>query len=193
MMCRVVLGFHHAPHAVWRAVVATIVVMVGATSAHAWAGGSLPPWSSLVVLAGVLFAASVLFLRGMLSWWVSLALVGAAQFVVHALSVALSAPRLGSPRSGTAAHDGMSGHAEMGAWSGRMLVAHAAVTVLSAAVWRLLARTAVAVVGWLAWPGGYREVRLAQESINTCTRALPALACLVVSPRRGPPTALRCR
>ena len=103
----------------------------------------MPAWPGLLLLGGVVLASSRLLLGRDVSRWLLLPAVLAAQVALHTSFGALGA-------AGHAAHGAGSGTASP--WSGRMLVAHASVTLLTLLVWRLCERAAVAVVRLLALP-----------------------------------------
>src|SRR5688572_1618831 len=83
MMSPVTVTVERAPYAAWRAVAATALVLPGAAWAHLLAGGGLPHAPTLVGLAGAVFAAGLLFLRGSVSWRILLPAVAAAQVGLH--------------------------------------------------------------------------------------------------------------
>ena len=170
-----------APYAGWRALAATVLVMAGAVGAHTWAGGHLPDGSVVIALGAVVLGGSLLVLRGTVSAAVLLPAVAAAQAGLHT-SFAVSATD----------HAGHLDHAEASAtWSWQMLLAHAAVTALTAVVWHLCARAAVVVVTVLrvapAVLGGDPPPLPATRAPHVLTH----LALLVAAPRRGPPVAAR--
>lgn len=188
-MCGMTVELARAPHAVARALAATVLIMVGATAAHSWAGGHLPGFPALVGLAGVVLGAGLLVLRGALGWQVLLPVVLVAQTGLHGMFglLGVSSAEHASHASGAA----MTG-ADPSQWSWQMLVAHTISTLLTAAVWWLCQRAAYAVVAaldtWSAYLTGRRDRRLPGR-----TRAVPsALVHLVGVPRRGPPAAPRC-
>jgi hypothetical protein len=170
-----------APYAGWRALAATVLVMAGATGAHAWAGGHLPQWPGLVGLAAVVLPASLLVLGRHASWQLLLPAVVAAQALLHTSFVATT----------HTGHAGLVNPPSADPWTGRMLLAHAVVTVLTLVVWRLCGRAAMLVVRRPAVDGrhaGRRRVRSGAGS----RPVTPRPAWLVDdAPRRGPPTAYR--
>lgn len=163
----------------WRALGATVLVMAGATSAHAWAGGRLPEASSLLVLGAVVHAGSVLALRGRIPRPLLLAAVAAAQTGLHTSFAGLA----GTSHAG---HE----HAALttdGGWTGPMVLAHVTVTVLTALVWRLCERAQYVVLRLLAlWTtyvaGTPRTARGIRTSVPLLRRTHD-----VALPTRGPP------
>ena len=188
-MCVVTVQLARAPHVLARALAATVLVMVGATAAHTWAGGHLPGVPALLALTGVVLGASALVLRGSVGWPILLPVVLVAQTGLHGMF-----GLLGAPSTEHAGHlmNGPMTSTDPTQWSWQMLVAHAVSTLLTVAVWWLCQRAAYVVVAalgtWLAYVAGRRDRRLTGR-----TRAVrPALVHLVGVPRRGPPATLRC-
>lgn len=185
MMTAMTVETRRPPYAGWRAAAATVLVMPGAVIAHTWAGGHLPGLPVLLLMGGTLYAGSLALLRGRLPASALLSAVAVAQVALHASFVA-SAPAPADMH--LTAH---APHAMASPWSGRMLVAHAAVTVLTAVVWRLCERavgTASAVVGLLApYASGRRDPRPFLGSAPVPVRRIH----LLLGPRRGPPVARR--
>ena len=110
-----------------------------------------------------------------------LPVVAVAQAGLH-VSFGLLSP------AGHAAHGGHVEDASGGlSWSGQMLAAHALVTVLTAVVWRLCERAAVAVVVLLAGRQVYTGGR--RDTIRGAYRppAAARLLRLASAPLRGPP------
>lgn len=179
MMARVTTGTRRAPYAGWRALAATVLVMAAAAGAHTWAGGHLPAWPGLVLLGGVLFAASRLVLGGTAPARLLLPAVVAAQALLHTSFVAAS---------------GHGSHVATDApspWSGRMLVAHLAVSLLTLLVWRLCQRAALAVVRLLALPAPNAGDGPRRRPVTAAVRSYVAAALLLAAPRRGPPVGPR--
>jgi len=183
MMSPMTVEVRRAPYAGWRALAATVLVMSGAVGAHTWAGGHVPGWPGLVLLGTVVLASSRLLLGGTLGRrWVMPAVV-AAQACLHTSFVSMSGA------SGDAVHAGHAGHgmATPSPWSGRMLAAHAAVTLLTLLVWRLCERAVVAVVRLLTRPTPYVVGRAGRRPATSHDRLPAAAAVLLAAPRRGPP------
>ena len=171
-----------APYAGWRALAATVLVMAGAVGAHTWAGGHLPDGSVLIALTALVLGGSLLVLRGTVSALALLPIVALAQAGLHT-SFAMSATN----------HAGHLDHAEAAAtWSWQMLLAHLAVTALTAVVWHLCGRAAVVVISALC-PAPVVAIRRTDRSTVTgAPRVSTYLAFLVAAPRRGPPMATTC-
>ncbi len=187
---RVTARTRPAPYAGWRALAATVGVMVGAVSAHSWAGGGLPGPAGLAVLAGVVFAGGLLCLREDLHPLVAAPVVALAQAGLH-VSFGLG------DVAGVAVAD-HGAHVASGAgvgdpvwWSWQMLVAHLVSTLLTLAVWALCRRAASVLVSVLDGdrrPGPW-------QPRATCMRVVaPVLASawLAGAPRRGPPAPTCC-
>lgn len=181
MMWTVTVDIERAPHAGWRALAATVLIMAGSLGAHTWAGGHLPDGAGLVGLSAVVFAASMVAMRGTVSARLLLVVVALAQPALHTSFTTL----------GHAEHAAHSGDVAA-AWTWQMLAAHTAVTLLTAAVWWLCSRAATVVIGALTlftpYVGGRRDLRSAARDT---ARAIQ-LVHLSAAPRRGPP-ALVCR
>ncbi len=177
MMSSVTVEIRRARHAGWRALAATVLVMSGATAAHTWAGGHVPAWPGLLLLGAVVLGSSRLVLGGRLSRRLLLPGVVAAQACLHTTFVSLS---------DHASHPAAGGPSP---WSGRMLLAHAAVAVLTLLVWRLCERAAVAVVRLLRLPTAYVVGRLGRPVATRPRLPAAAAAVLLAAPRRGPPVA----
>ncbi len=134
MMWTVTVDIERAPHAGWRALAATVLIMAGSLGAHTWAGGHLPDGAGLVGLSAVVFAASMVAMRGTVSARLLLVVVALAQPALHTSFTTL----------GHAEHAAHSGDVAA-AWTWQMLAAHTAVTLLTAAVWWLCSRAATVV------------------------------------------------
>ncbi|WP_432477415.1 hypothetical protein [Nocardioides sp. GXQ0305] len=169
-----------ARHAGWRALVATVLVMSGATAAHGWAGGHVPAWPGLLLLGGVVLGASTLLFRGVMSPRLLLPAVLAAQAGLHTSFVSMS---------DHAAHTAAA--AAPSPWSGRMLLAHTAVALLTLLVWRLCERAAVAIVRVLDQTTPYVVGRVRRRSATLWHDAATTAAVLLTAPRRGPPVVAR--
>ena len=68
-----------------------------------------------------------------------------------------------------------------------MLLAHAAVALLTLLVWRLCERAAVAVVRLLRLPAPYVVGRVGRPAAAHRRTPAAAVAVLLAAPRRGPP------
>lgn len=170
------VGTRRAPYAEWRALAATCLVVPGAVGAHTWAGGDLPEGPVLVATAALVLGASLLVLRGAVRGAVLLPLLTLAQAGLHVCF------------TGASAHPAHLGHGEAGsAWTWQMLLAHGAVTALTALVWHLCSRAAVVVVSLLRLARLAVAPRLARRPAAAPSRALTHLGLLVTAPRRGPP------
>lgn len=186
MMPSMTVETRRPPYAGWRAAGATALVMPGAIGAHTWAGGHVPGLPMLSLLTAVMYAGSLAFLRTRLPAAVLLPAGSLAQAGLHAALVATtpSAMPPKMPAMDMAAH----AHQATGSpWSGRMLLAHVLVTVLTAVVWRLCQRAGSAVLTVLSllrtsYVAGRRDPRPPPRAPR-----VPHLVCLVTTPWRGPP------
>ena len=174
------LAHTRAPHALPRALTATVVTVGGAAAAHTWAGGTVPTGPGLALVAGVVLGASLLVFRRGVPGWALLPAVAAAQLGVHE-SFGL-----------VASHHAGDGHAHSvasstPAWSWQMLAAHTFVAVLVAVLCWVGRRDSSYAVHLRARPALPVAVRLARPA-EPPLRPAPAL--LLVPPRRGPPTAV---
>lgn len=173
-----VVGVERAPYLVWRAVAATLLVMSGALLAHGWADGRSPTGPGVIVLAGVVFVAGLLVLRGPIPGRVLLPLVAVAQLGLHE-SFGLLGP-------GTHVHE----VSDVGtSWTWQMFAAHATVTVLTAVTWRLCGRAAVAVVAALELRQARARPPRAVRRPTDRSRVAARLFFLAAAPDRGPPSA----
>jgi hypothetical protein len=179
----VTIDLREAPYAVWRALAGTVVVMVTATGAHSWAGGGVPEWPTLALLAGVQLVCGVLFLRSRVSLRVLLAVVALSQVMSHAAFAAF-APH---DHHGGLDPTGLPGGASP--WSWQMLLAHALATVTAAVVWRSCERAAEVV---LVCPTVWVGTAIGQDGVpvDQVSDRIDSMVCLVSAPRRGPPAAL---
>lgn len=166
-----------APYAVARALAATVVVVTGAASAHTWAGGTGPTGPGLALVAAVVLTASLLLFTRDVPLWALLPAVGAAQLGLHE-SFGLVAEHthhaMASPDPG---------------WTWQMVAAHAFVTLLTAVLWWAGLRAASYAVSFRELPAPVVVGELRRRRPLTPTRL--ALVHLLVSPRRGPPLAVR--
>ena len=180
-MSAMTVDTRRAPYAGWRALAATVMVMSGAVVAHTWAGGHVPAWPGLALLGAVVLGSSRLVLGGLVPRHLLLPAVVAAQACLHTSFVTLSAPSGHDTHAVQAVADSPS------PWSGRMVMAHAAVTLLTLAVWWLCERAADAVVRLLALPRSYVAVRAGRRPAPTTGHSVASAAVLLSAPRRGPP------
>lgn len=169
------VGTRRAPYAAWRAVAATVLVMTGAVGAHTVAGGHVPDGAALVALAALVLGGSLLVMHDLVASRWLLPLVAVAQAGLHAAFAAV-------PAAGEHVHAGHD------VWTWQMLLAHAGVTVLTAAVWRVAGRATTVVTGVLPTLLHRVEARPApRPSTLPVPRALARWAHATVAPRRGPP------
>ncbi len=185
-MSTMTVEIRRAPYAGWRALAATVLVVSGALGAHTWAGGHVPEWPGLVLLGGVVLGSSRLVLDGRVPRWLLLPAVVAAQACLHTSFVAMA----GAGQEAHATHVAQAGAATASPWSGRMLLAHASVTLLTLLVWQLCQRAAVAVLRLLPLPPSYVVGRAVRRPATACVLAPTAAAVLLSAPRRGPPVAV---
>ena len=165
-----------APYALARAVAATTVAVIGAATAHTWAGGDVPTAPGLALVAAVLLGASVLVFRRDVPGWALLPAVAAAQLGVHE-SFGL-----------VTSHDHAAVAAPDPGWSWQMVGAHAFVTLLTAVLWWAGRHAASYAVSVHAHPALPVRTRAPREPSGATTRS--SLVLLLVSPRRGPPLAV---
>ena len=182
MMWTMTVDIERAPHAGWRALAATVLIMAGSLGAHTWAGGHLPDGAGLVALSAVVFAASTLAMRGTVPARLLLVGIAVAQAALHTSLTTLGHAEHAAHSGGVAA-----------AWTWQMLAAHTAVTVLTAAVWWLCHRAAAVVIAALTlvtpYAGGRRDPRARARDTAPAIR----LVHLSAAPRRGPPALALCR
>ena len=169
-----------APYAGWRALAATVLVMSAAVGAHTWAGGHVPAWPGLVLLTAVVLGSSRLVLGGRVPRSLLLPAVIAAQACLHTSFVTMAGHE--AHAAGTAGGPSL--------WSGRMLLAHASVTLLTLLVWRLCERAAVAVLRLLTLPTSYAVGRAVRRPATSHGHPPTAAEVLLGAPRRGPPVVL---
>ena len=72
-----------APHALARALTATVVVLTGAVSAHTWAGGTVPTAPGLVLIGAVVLGCGLLLFTRDVPVRLLLPAVAAAQLGLH--------------------------------------------------------------------------------------------------------------
>ena len=167
-----------APHVLARALAATAVVVVGATSAHSWAGGTVPTGPGLALVAVVVLAGSLVLSTRALPLWALLPAVAAAQLGLHETFGLVSAH----------SHAAMSGTADLPAspgWTGRMVAAHLFVTLLTAFLWWLGHRVASYVVALRVGPALPVATRPRPRPLDV--RPGASLVHLLVPSLRGPP------
>lgn len=167
----------HAPHALARALTATVVVVAGAACAHAWAGGNLPTGPGLVLITAVVLAGGLLVFTRDVPAWAVLPAVAGAQLGLHETFGLVT---------GHEHHAAMT--AEPG-WTWQMGVAHLFVTALTAALWWAGRRARSYVVSLRERPSLPVVARVPRRRTEVPLR--PSLVLLLVSPRRGPPLAVR--
>lgn len=171
-----------APYALVRALAATIVVVTGALSAHTWAGGTVPTGPGLALVAAVVLTGGMLLDTSRVPLWALLPAVAAAQLGLHE-SFGLVAEHSHLATSST-----MSGP-EMG-WTWQMVAAHVFVTALTAVLWSAGRRVGSYAVSFRARPALPVMAEPRQQPAAVTTPA-SSLVHLLVSPRRGPPPAVR--
>ena len=186
MMPTMTVEIRRAPYAGWRALAATVLVMSGALGAHSWAGGHVPAWPGLVLLGAVVLGSSRLVLGGLVPRRLLLPAVVAAQACLHTSFVTMA----GAGHEAHAVHLAQTGAGLAAPWSGRMLLAHASVTLLTLLVWQLCQRAAVAVLQLLALRPTYVVGRAVRRPATGHDHAPTAAAVLLSAPRRGPPVAI---
>ena len=164
-----------APYALARAVAAALVVLAAAASAHTWAGGTLPTAPGLALVAAVLVAGGYLLFSRDVPLWAVLPAVSVAQLGLHESFglVAEHTHHMAVPDEG---------------WTWQMVLAHVAVTALTALMWWAGARLVTVMVLLLEHPPRTVVTRPARPL--THVRARRSLVHLLVSPRRGPPVAV---
>lgn len=131
-----------APYALARALAATAVVLLGALSAHTWAGGTVPSGAGLALVAGVVLAGGLLLFTREVPLWALLPVVAAAQLGLHE-SFGLVAEHGHHAAMSPAGNPGRT-------W--QMVAAHLFVTVLTAVLWWAGRRAASYVVSFLVRP-----------------------------------------
>lgn len=169
-----------APHALARALAATVVVVTGAAAAHTWAGGTVPTGPGLAMVAAVVLASGLMFFTHRVPAWALLPIVAAAQLGLHE-SFGLVADHSHPD------HHAMAGTAA--GWTWQMVAAHLFVTLLTAALWWAGRRAASYAVSFTerTAPPVVAELRRRPTEAPVHAR----LVHLLVAPRRGPPLAVR--
>lgn len=179
-----------APHALPRALAATALALVGAVAAHTWAGGELPTWPGLALVAAALTGCSLLAVVRDVPTWAMLPVVALAQLGVHESFGLVDTHGHGAPMPGMTQMTGMTGAGEPGGagWTWRMVAAHLFVTVLTALLWWAGRRAAAYVLTLLTarpLPVAPRLRRRPDAVVVPRRRAH-----LLLAPLRGPPLSL---
>ncbi len=169
-----------APHALARALAATVVVLPGAVSAHTWAGGTVPTLPGLVLITAVVLGGGFALFTRDVSPRLLLPAVAAAQLGLHE-SFGLVAEHVHAPHHATPTTD-------VG-WTWQMVAAHLFVTLLTAVLWWAGRRAAALVVSLPSFPAPLSATRPRVQC--TAVRTHDSLVHLLVSPRRGPPLVVR--
>ena len=160
------------------AVESTAVLVVG----HIWAGGMLPSYSWVALMAAAVFAAGIPVLSGRLRLRYAVPGLVALQLLLHAwLTVLAPLPAAG----GHGAHGAHLG----GLLSPSMLAVHVLGALVTALVWEIRARVVDVVVTWA--PQQLPPVPAARR-LPACAVASPRPTTALVAmsaPRRGPPSA----
>lgn len=167
-----------APHALARALAATVVVLTGAVSAHTWAGGTVPTLPGLALVAAVVLGGGLLLFTREVPARLLLPAVAAAQLGLHETFGLVA---------GHAHHDAVA--APDPDWTWQMVSAHLFVTLLTAVLWWAGRRAVALVVSFVSRPAPPVAVRL--RSLRGHAQTYVSLVHLLVPPRRGPPLALR--
>ncbi len=165
-----------APHVLARALAATVVVVVGALSAHTWAGGAVPTGTGLALVAGVVLACSLVLFTRAVPLWALLPVVAAAQLGLHETFGIVS----GHSHTSTTDLPAASG------WTWQMVAAHLFVTLLTAFLWWAGRRATTYVVALLLGAALPVTTRLRPRPVDV--RLGTSLVHLLVPPVRGPPT-----
>jgi hypothetical protein len=171
-----------APYALARALAATAVVLLGAVSAHTWAGGTVPSSTGLALVAAVVLVGGLLLNTRDVPVWALLPVVAAAQLGLHE-SFGLAAEH---------SHHSMPGMApelvDGSGWTWRMVAAHLVVTLLTAVLWWAGRRAAAYVVSFLLRPVLPVAPRVRPHPVGVPLGS--SLVHLLVPPGRGPPPAV---
>ncbi len=171
-----------APYALARALAATVVVVVGALAAHTWAGGTVPTGPGLALVAAVVLTGGVLLHTCEVPMWAVLPGVAAAQLGLHESFGLVAEHTHHAGATSPAAPDQ--------GWSWPMVGAHAFVTLLTAVLWWAGRRMASYVVSFRT-PPALPHVVAPLRRRRTEVVFHGSLVHLLVSPRRGPPLAVR--
>jgi hypothetical protein len=172
-----------APHALARALAATVVVLTGAVSAHTWAGGTVPTGPGLVLITAVVLGGGFLLFSREVPTRLLLPAVAAAQLGLHE-SFGLVAQHVHTGHD--AGYDALGGPDP--GWTWQMVTAHVFVTLLTAVLWWAGRRAVRLVVSFVSRPAPLVAARL--RALRVEVRAHVSLVHLLVSPRRGPPRAV---
>ena len=176
-----------APHALARAVAATVVVVVGALSAHTWAGGTVPTGPGLALVAAVVLVGGLVLFTREVPLWALLPVVTGAQLGLHE-TFGLVAGHGHASMSSTGSMDMASDMASGPGWSPQMVAAHVFVTLLTALLWWAGRRAASYVVSLLVCAALPVTPRVRPRPVDV--RLGASLVHLVVPPGRGPPLAV---
>jgi hypothetical protein len=171
-----------APYAFARALAATVVVLLGAASAHTWAGGTVPSGPGLALVAAVVLAGGLLLFTRDVPPWALLPIVAAAQLGLHE-----SFGLVTEHGHHAAMSTGMSPSTGPG-WTWHMVAAHLFVTALTAVLWWAGRRAASYVVSLLLRPA--LPVAPHPRPRPAGVRLGSSLVHLLVPPGRGPPWAV---
>ena len=169
-----------APHALARALAATVVVLTGAVSAHTWAGGTVPTVPGLVLITAVVLGGRLLLFSREGPARLLLPAGPAAQLGLHE-SFGLVAEHVHTGHGAVAGPDP--------GWTWQMVAAHLFVTLLTAVLWWAGRRAARLEVTFTRRPAVPVAVRLRAPRDRVRTHV--SLVHLLVCPRRGPPMAVR--
>ncbi|WP_165355010.1 hypothetical protein [Nocardioides oleivorans] len=179
-----------APHALGRALAATALVVTGASSAHTWAGGTVPTGPGLALVSAVVLAGGLLLFTRNVPLWAVLPAVALAQLGLHETFglVAGHDHATVSTMTAMSTMTEMPGMADPG-WTWQMVLAHGSVTLATALLWWLGRRAtsyAVVVRQHATLPVAGRPQPAPAEA-----RTRPQLVHLLVPPGRGPPLVVR--
>lgn|GEM_PF-2067358 len=155
---------------------------------HTWAGGMLPSYAWIALMAGAAFLAGLPVLRGRLRLRYAIPGLVLAQLLMHSwLTVLAPMPAM----SGTGE---MTGHGATlgGLLAPHMLLVHVAGAVVTALLWELRAQTADVIVTWSrpGLPPVPAAPRLPARASVAPRPATPLIA--LVAPPRGPPAGAVC-
>ena len=170
-----------APHVLARALTATVVVVVGALSAHTWAGGTVPTGPGLALVAAVVLAGGLVLFTRDVPLWALLPVVAAAQLGLHETFGLVAEHSHASMASMPAMADATAAPG----WTWQMVAAHLFVTVLTAFLWWAGRRAASFVVALLL--GAAVPVTTRPRPRPVDVRLGASLVHLLVPPGRGPP------
>ena len=168
-----------APHALARALAATVVALTGAVSAHTWAGGTVPTAPGLVLITAVVLGGGLLLFSREVPARLLLPVVAAAQLGLH--------ESFGLAEHVHTGHGAVAGPDP--GWTWQMVAAHLFVTLLTAVLWWAGRRAARLVVSFVRRPAVPVAARLRAPRDRVRTHV--SLVHLLVCPRRGPPLVVR--